>query len=550
MSRLPPAFARHLKPARQPAGTTAMRAGSPVATGVEEALERAMQLRDKGELKEAEKICVSVLTRDPRNAKALLLAGSLARAVEDTVLGIEFFKKALQCDPDSAEAHLVLAFSYEEMLDYLAASRHFQRALEITPGSIPALRGLGRALIGADNIDLALEQFVKATRLDPSNSILKFEHATALMKVGRMDEAAAILRANIAKDPSSVHSYFALAQTQKFSIEPAELGALLALLDQPGLNSGNRANIHNTAGKILNDLGRYDEAIDHIKAGKSADERKYDISEVRNRVDTLIAAFTPELLKAKAGLGDPSEVPVFIVGMPRSGTSLTEQICASHSGVFGAGELVKMAGVVRSAGYTQTPNGKIQKHPQSLTSAEAKSLAGRYLDFIRNLSPDALRIIDKLPHNFLNIGMIALLLPNARIIHCRRDPIDNCVSIFLQAFNETHAYAADMSNLGLYYREYDRLMRHWNKLLPGRIHECSYEAVIADQESESRRLIDFLGLPWEDACLRYYEADRTVMTASLWQVRQPIYQSSVKRWKKYENKIQPLIEALGDLADV
>ena len=155
-----------------------------------------------------------------------------------------------------------------------------------------------------------------------------------------------------------------------------------------------------------------------------------------------------------------------------------------------------------------------------------------------------------MPHNFQYIGMIALLFPNARIIHCTRDPIDNCISCFFNTFNEKHGYNTDLHTLGLYYREYKRLMDHWNALLPGRIYECNYETMIADQEAESRRLIDFLGLPWDDACLRFYETDRAVTTPSRWQVRQPIYQSSVKRWKKYENKIQPLIDALRDLAEV
>ena len=155
-----------------------------------------------------------------------------------------------------------------------------------------------------------------------------------------------------------------------------------------------------------------------------------------------------------------------------------------------------------------------------------------------------------MPHNFQLVGMIAVLFPNAKIIHCTRDPIDNCVSCFFNTFNEKHGYNTDLHTLGLYYREYKRLMDHWNALLPGRIYESNYEAMTADQEAESRRLIEFLELPWDDACLRYYETERSVTTPSRWQVRQPIYQTSVKRWKKYEHKIQPLIEALGDLADV
>jgi len=546
MSRLPAAFARHLRPASQPA--TRARPAAPA--GIDEAIKRAAELRDKGEMKAAEKVCVSILTRDPRNVKALLLAGSLAGSAGDISLAIELFKKAVGCAPGSADCHLQLALAYEEALDYSASSEHFTRALDIEPDLMPALRGLGRVYVGAGQIELAIAQFEKATMRQPDSAILRLDYASALINVGRMGEAADLLRANIAQDALSISSYFWLAQTQKFSSEPAELSIILAKLNEPGLSAQLMWNLHQTAGKILNDLGRYDEAVDQIQAGKLAVSADYDVGEFRRTVDTLIAAFTPDLLKSKAGLGDPSEVPVFIVGMPRSGTSLTEQICASHPAVYGAGELIKLQAVLKSGGYANKPNGEIQKHPMSLTAAEARSLARRYLDFLKDRAPGTARIIDKLPHNFQCVGMIALLFPNARIIHCRRNAIDNCVSIFFQAFANTHAYSNTLETLGLYYREYDRLMRHWNALLPGRIYESSYEALIADQEGESRKLIDFLGLPWDDACLRYYEADRSVLTASRWQVRQPIYHTSVKSWKKYENKIQPLIEALGDLADV
>jgi hypothetical protein len=179
-----------------------------------------------------------------------------------------------------------------------------------------------------------------------------------------------------------------------------------------------------------------------------------------------------------------------------------------------------------------------------------RTLAAGYLAEVRKLAPQALRIVDKRPHNFELVGLIALTFPNARIIHCRRDAIDTCVSCFVTKFTDKHGYSADLTTLGLYYREYDRLMRHWDAVLPGRVHEVRYETMIANQEGESRRLIEFLGLPWDDACLRFEENDRAVVTASRWQVRQPIYQTSVKRWKNYGAKIQPLIDALGDLADV
>ena len=218
--------------------------------------------------------------------------------------------------------------------------------------------------------------------------------------------------------------------------------------------------------------------------------------------------------------------------------------------MFGAGELTKLRRVARQAGFGKGSPAELRSTLAAMTPEQLRTLAAEYLRDVLKLAPRASRIVDKMPHNFELIGFIALLFPKARIVHCRRDPIDNCISCFVTSFSDKHGYNTDLTKLGLYYREYDRLMRHWNTVLPGRIHEVRYEAMIADQEAESRRLIEFLGLPWDDACLRFEENDRAVATASRWQVRQPIYTSSVKRWKNYEDKIQPLIDALGDLAEV
>ena len=545
MSRLPASFAKHLKPAPR-----AQTRPQPAKSGIEEALQRAQEHCDRGEVVQAEKLCVAILTRDPRNVQALMLAGSLARGVKDYGLAIGFFKKVVALQPNLIDAHLILAATYGEAREFPDAIKHFQHVLARKPDLVAALGALGRCYTAAGQAELALPLFEKATRLQPIHKALRFDHATALISLGRMDEAAELLRENIARGYSVASSYRSLADTRKFTSESAELGAILAKVAEPGLHRAELISLHHAAGKILNDLGRNEEAVDHFQASKIASGAGFDIEAYRRRVDTLVASFTPQLLKSKAGFGNPSEVPVFIVGMPRSGTTLIEQICASHPAVHGAGELNRLGTVARTAGYAQAPDGTIQKPPQALTADEARSMAADYLGYIQQMAPSAARIVDKMPHNFMLVGMIALLFPNAKIIHATRDPIDNCISCFFNTFNEKHGYNTDLHTLGLYYREYRRLMQHWHALLPGRIHECRYETMIADQEAESRRLIDFLGLPWDDACLRFYETERAVTTPSRWQVRQPIYASSVKRWKKYENKIQPLIESLGDLADV
>lgn len=545
MSKLPPAFARHLKPVRQAAPKAA-----PRQDGALETLRRAREHRERGELGQAEKLCISILVREPGNVEALLLAGLLARDVEDPGLAIVLFKRAVASKPSSIDARLALAAACEEAQEYDEAIGQLRRVLSIKADAVPALVALGRCYTHAGKAESSLPCFEKARSLAAEHPTVRIDHAAALISLGRMDEAADLLRASIAKGFGIGSSYRSLADTRKFSGNPAELGSIMEELAKPKLNANDKVHLHHAAGKILNDIGRYEDAVDHFQAGKDAGGVDFDIDAFRRRVDTRIASFTPSLLKSKAGLGSPSDIPVFIVGMPRSGTTLVEQICASHPGVYGAGELNRLGTVIRTDGYAEAPNGAIQKTPGALTADEARSMAANYLDFVRRPAPTAARVVDKMPHNFLYVGMIALIFPNARIIHCTRDAIDNCISCFFNSFNDKHGYNANLETLGLYYREYERLMRHWSALLPGRIYQCSYEAMISDQEAETRRLIEFLGLTWDDACLRFYETQRSVTTPSRWQVRQPIYKSSVKRWKNYGDKVKPLVEALGDLADV
>ncbi len=544
MSNLPPSFAKHLRSLSQP------RRKPEPGGGLEAALRKAKEHHDRGEIKQAETLCMAILSKDPGNAQALLLAGSLAHGIDDVGLALEFYRRAVERQPNSAHMNIVIASAYAEAKEYDKAILHFQRALKLKGETVPTLGALGRAYTAAGMPEQALPLFDRALKLQSDHPALRYDHATALIALGRMDEAAKLLRESIERGYRVSACYRALVDTRKFVDGQGELDEILSCLNVTGRARRETVELNHAAGKIFNDIGRFEQAIDHFQASKIAAGHGFDIDTFRLRVDNLIASFTPDLIKAKSDLGNESELPVFIVGMPRSGTTLTEQICASHPAVYGAGELAKLGMVAHSAGYVQAPNGSILKTPQALTHDEARAMAAEYLGFLKSRSPSAARIVDKMPHNFQYVGLIALLFPNAKVIHCTRDPIDNSISCFFNTFNDKHGYNTDLRTLGLYYREYHRLMQHWYKLLPGRIYQCNYETMIADQEAESRRLIDFLGLPWDEACLRFYETDRAVTTPSRWQVRQPIYKSSVKRWKKYEHRIQPLIEALGDLAVV
>ncbi|WP_245523918.1 sulfotransferase, partial [Mesorhizobium sp. M2D.F.Ca.ET.223.01.1.1] len=554
--RLPPAWAKHLKtrpaakaiPPKAAPPKARPQASPPRNQADDMLLRQALELQKAERLPEAEELCLKVLARTPNHPLAFYILGTLGVGYDDEK-ALRYFARAVAEEPRNPYYHLSLGETYLKLSEFTPAIRHIQQALALKPDLVEALCALGDAYNSFDKGEMALPLFEKALKIDRDHPQARIGLPEALASLGRMDEAAAHLKEAIARRIALPTAFNALVRTRKYTEEPPELAAILTELQDPGQVPEGAAALHHAAGKVLNDLRRYKEAMDHFKQGNQAGGQKFDIGSYRRWVDATIETFTPELVVSMAAYGNPSEVPVLIVGMPRSGTTLTEQICASHPDVHGAGELSKLGRIANGIGLRGSSETNLGKSVATITSQLTKTLAAEHLAYLRERAPAALRIVDKMPHNFELIGLVGILFPNARIIHCRRDAIDNCISCFVLQFNEAHNYSADLETLGLYYREYDRLMRHWRKVLPGRIFENRYETLIENQEEQSHRLIDYLGLPWDEACLRFFDRTGSVNTYSNWQVRQPIYKSSVKRWKNYESEIRPLIDALGDLAE-
>ncbi|RWM18100.1 MAG: sulfotransferase family protein [Mesorhizobium sp.] len=556
-NRLPPAWSKHLKsgpapkprwPQASPPQPSVQKSNSLARARADDALlMKAYEHQQAKRLSEAQDLCLQVLARTPNHPLALYIMGTVCLGYDDEA-ALRYFGRAIAEDPNNPYYHLSLGEAYGKLSEYSAAINHIQYALELQPDLIEALCALGRIYTQFDKPDLALPLYEKALKVNRDHPKARIGIAAALTGLGRMDEAASYLKEAIERRVDVATAYYDLVQTRKFTEEPAELQSILRELNSPGLKPEAKASLNYAAGKVENDLKRYAEAFGHFMKAKQAEGYKFDIDQYRRFVDLTIETFTPDLFAARSGYGNPSEAPVFVVGMPRSGTTLTEQICASHPEVHGAGELSKLRRVANAIGlYTSASD--FDKPISTVTESLSKTLAEEHLSYLRERAPTAKRIIDKMPHNFELIGLLTLLFPKARIIHCRRDAIDNCVSCYVLPFSSAHSYNTDLQALGLYYREYDRLMRHWNEVFPGRIFENRYETLVEDQEAQSRRLIDYLGLPWDDACLRFFDREGAVTTPSRWQVRQPIYKSSVKRWKNFEGEIAPLIEALADLAD-
>lgn len=556
-NRLPPAWSKHLKsgptpkprwPQANPPQSSLQKVNSLARAQADDALlMKAYEHQQAKRLDEAQDLCFQVLDRTPNHPLALYIMGTVCLGYDDEA-ALRYFARAVGEEPRNPYYHLSLGEAYGKLSEYSAAIKHIQFALEVQPDLVEALCALGRVYTQFDKPDLALPLYEKALKINRDHSKARIGIAAALTGLGRMDEAASYLKEAIEHRIDLAAAYYDLVQTRKFAEEPAELQSILRELNSPGLKPDAKASLNYAAGKVENDLRRYAEAFDHFKKAKQAEGYKFDIDQYRRFIDLTIETFTPDFFAARSGYGNSSEAPVFVVGMPRSGTTLTEQICASHPEVHGAGELSKLRRVANAIGlYTSASD--FNKPIATITEGLSKTLAEEHLSYLRERAPTAQRIVDKMPHNFELIGLLTLLFPKARIIHCRRDAIDNCVSCYVLPFSSAHSYNTDLRALGLYYREYDRLMRHWNEVFPDRIFENRYETLVEDQEAQSRRLIDHLGLPWDDACLRFFDREGAVTTPSRWQVRQPIYKSSVKRWKNYEAEIQPLIASLGDLAE-
>ena len=513
-------------------------------------LQQGVDLQREGKFVEAERFYQIVLARDPDMPEANNLMGTLAMEADDHAVAVEFFEKAVKGLPrDPMIRHnigsaLVMLNAYHEALP------HLRRALDLKPGQIETLALIATCYNRMGRGKEAIQFAAKALRLNDTNVSARVAFAEAQINLGFMDEADAFLKDTLAKRIAVPRSYQSLATTRKFKSDAPELAAVRNELALTTWTDEERTPLNYAAAKMSNDAKLYDDAMDYYQKAKAASAARYDSNLYERRVDGLIDLFNPLFVATRKNFGDPSFKPVFIVGMPRSGTTLTEQIISSHPLVKGAGELSEMSSMARSLGDNPRMTTRLAEKLLQLTAGDSQKLAQRYLKHIGLYSLDAARVTDKMPHNFELVGLIALLFPNATIIHCKRDAIDNCLSCYMNAFSEAHSYNSDLAKLGQYYRSYDRLMKHWHKVLPGRIFDSQYETLVDNQEEQSRKLIAHCGLAWDAACLNYTENERSVITISRWQVRQPIYKSSMKRWKPYEKHLGPLIAALGDLADV
>ncbi len=474
-------------------------------------LQLGVSLKENGALNEAAAAFQRAAELRPNLLDSHIELGNLFHQQENLAEAESWYRKALQLKPDLAKAHNNLAVVYHDRDEMQRAVTHLRKALDIDPNYADAANHLGIMLI----------------------------------EMGEKEEGVAYLRRAIALKPDYAIAHRHLANACRHTEHDGDVTAMENLYSAEQTSSEQRMHLAFGLAKSFEELGEYKKAFQYLDTGNRLKRGTFNYSIETDRAvfDAIKQAFASETATNET-CGNPDDTPIFVLGMPRSGTSLTEQILASHPQVVGAGEIKDLWEIARDRCHTSVPT----ELPGRIVHADCETIneiGTKYIERLRRFSNSARHIVDKMTHNFLFIGIIRRTLPNARIIHCERDPIDNCLSIFKNYFVSEHGYAYDLKELGEYYLLYQDLMRFWHECCPGVIHRISYESLVADQEGTTRALLEYCGLPWDDACLQFHTTSRSVKTASSSQVRRPIYKKSVQLWKKYEQELTPLLEVLG-----
>ncbi|HXV23930.1 MAG TPA: sulfotransferase [Alphaproteobacteria bacterium] len=555
---------------------------NPVTPTADQLFRSGQAAEQAGRLAEAEGFYRAVLAAEPNHAQAHAALGFLALRGGRPDLSRGFLARARQLAPDLYGRQRQAAETMARERRWLEAVDHWQRALALQPGQPAALIGLAEALAGlgvgeaaraaedaatsapgdariqlsaaavlaeAGKLDRAAELAGRARTLAPAEPgpVLRLGHIRR--DQGRPEEAAALYREALALDPDLPETWLHLGEIERFGPGAPEIDRMEALVRRLGEGKSAAVPLLFALAKAYDEIGEFDRAFVRLERGNRlmAARLRYDPAKDEAWAERIIGGFDKALLGEKGGRGEPSALPIFILGMPRSGSTLAEQILASHPEVHGAGEIAEVGRMVEELARRRPGAPDYVSACRTVSAEELRQIGAASIARLKPLSPGKLRVTNKTPGNIFHIGFVHLALPQARFVETRRDPLETCFACWRMLFRSGVAFSYDLAHLGRYYRVYDRLMAHWRELLPERIFSLSYEGLIADQERVSRRLVEFAGLAWDPACLDFHRSDRPVLTASGVQVRQPLAKTPTQRWRNYERHLGPLIDALGPL---
>jgi tetratricopeptide (TPR) repeat protein len=489
--------------------------------------------------KEAIEHYTKALSLNPNYAEAHNNLGNSLRGNEKFKDAIEHFEKALNINSNYIEAYLNLGDVFKIIGQYDDAIAHFTKALCLNPNYAEAYNNLGAVYQDINKVDEAIVHYEKAIKLKPEYAEAYNNLGVIYQEIGQKSKAVSLYKKTLNLKPDSAETLSNLT-----FIEPNkdDINTIETILKSSLKSNEETMHLHYALGNLHNKYESYADAFEHFYAANKLKRKSiaYKPEEHSNYIDKLIQLFTQDYFDKQLTEGNSSETPVFIVGMPRSGTTLVEQIISSHPLASGAGELTAFTQFEADISKLYQPADSYPECMSSCNNSTIQSFANTYLNELKMFSENAVRITDKMPNNFLRIGLIKTIFPNARIIHCQRNALDTCLSIYTNYFVKGNKYTFDLTDLGLYYQDYLRLMDHWHEVFGSQIFDIQYEALVMNQKKLSKQLIDYVDLDWDEECINFHKNKRTVKTASNLQVREPMYSRSIDRWKNYEKQLEPL----------
>ncbi len=494
-----------------------------------------------GQLDEAIRCLNETLKLNPSSADAHVILGDIQIKKDDFIGAREHFDKALKLNPKSSDAYLGLGLLERETGAHKKAIHQLELALKYNEKSVPAICALANSLANLTRKDEAKILYLKALKIDKNSVEAKSSLAMIYNFYGDYEKSLKLIEPLVKKQILHSTLAIAFAQSCKYSNRCEEaVDYINQVLKKQGLSRNEIKGLNFAAGKIMDNMKRYDSAFSYYRAGNEAISYLYDSVANTQYINDIIKTFNPSLFMNTPTSNNRGKRPIFIVGMPRSGTSLTEQILAAHPNVYAAGELDTLFKTSSQAKHSLGGEDGFPYYINKLDQNNIDEMANIYLNKLSSISGKEEFVTDKMPHNFYLVGLIQLLFPEAKVIHCKRDPMDTCLSIYFQDFSEVHQYAKDLFNIGTHYYQYNRLMDHWTTVLSIPILNVQYEDLVTDQEETTRKILNFCELDWNDDCLQFHNVKRTIDTASVDQVRQPLYSQSIKRWKHYEKHLDEL----------
>ncbi|MFQ5936710.1 MAG: tetratricopeptide repeat protein [Acidiferrobacterales bacterium] len=507
-----------------------------------------LALQAQGELGEAIVVYQQALALNP-DAQVCNSLGYALQRQDDLKGAISAYEQAVALKPEFADAHNNLGNALKALGELAGAIAAYRQALRIRPDDATACYNLGNAYWERGDLEDAIVCYRQALALKPDLAAAHNNLGNALVALGRMEEAKEAYRSAIRAKPNHAEAISNLVNIQKYdSVSHEDVSAISTALNAPDLPEQDAIYLHFALGKIYDDCANWDEAFSHYRDANRLKRKRvrFDLCNLIDGVDRSVRLFNRAFFAERRTFGSSSELPVFIVGMPRSGTTLVEQIISSHPRVHGLGESPKVREVAEKLTNATAHLGPYPECIKDVNPDVLSELASEHESYLRRgAHNEVCRVSDKTPLNFFHLGLVSVLFPRARVIHCLRDPLDTCLSIYFRDFPSGYEFAYDLDEIGSFFGEYQRLMAHWHDVLPSRIHDIQYEELVSDREAKTRQLIECLDVEWDARCMSFEENPRAVLTASTWQVRQAIYRSSVERWRNYEKHLGPLKQTLG-----